>query len=268
MPMETGEGTAAGTKAGRTSSGKAAAETGAKGPRGEKLRRLSPTDEAMYQDLYRAIIEHHLPPGSKLSEDSLAEVFGVSRTRISKVLQRLAHENIVSLYRNRGAFVARPSIVEAREVFAARRLLEAGIITAFADRATPGDLQALGELVRSEQEARTKGDHRTVIKLSGEFHLFIAEGAGNRTLSDFLRELVSRSSLVIALYQAPGGTTCDHNDHAEIIARLAEGDRDGAVAAMTRHLQEIEDDLMLDAVEDGPINLKEVFQRLLAGRSA
>src|SRR6185295_872910 len=56
------------------------------------------------------------------------EIFGLGRTRLRQVLQRLAHERVVTLMPNRGAIVARPSVREAREVFAARRVIEAGVV--------------------------------------------------------------------------------------------------------------------------------------------
>ena len=51
---------------------------------------LHDKDESIFQALMTAIVEHQLLPGSKLPEEALAEVFGVSRTGIRKVLQRLA----------------------------------------------------------------------------------------------------------------------------------------------------------------------------------
>ena len=75
-----------------------------------------------------AIVEHDLAPGTKLPEDTLADTFGVSRTRVRKVLQQLAHEGMVQLERHRGATVARPSAKEARDIFDLRRILEAGMM--------------------------------------------------------------------------------------------------------------------------------------------
>ena len=48
---------------------------------------LHDKDESIYQALMTAIVEHQLPPGSRLPEEALSEVFGVSRTGIRKVLQ-------------------------------------------------------------------------------------------------------------------------------------------------------------------------------------
>src|SRR5690606_12871960 len=80
--------------------------------------------ETIYQRIQTGILERRLLPGAKLAEERLAEVTGASRMRIRQVLARLAHEQIVTLIPNRGAYVASPTVEEAREMFEARRLIE------------------------------------------------------------------------------------------------------------------------------------------------
>ena len=70
-------------------------------------------DESIYQALMTAIVEHQLLPGSRLPEEALAEVFGVSRTGIRKVLQRLNAVQMVTLTPKRGAQVASPTVAPA-----------------------------------------------------------------------------------------------------------------------------------------------------------
>ncbi|PKJ67617.1 GntR family transcriptional regulator, partial [Klebsiella sp. X1-16S-Nf21] len=85
---------------------------------------LQDKDESIYQALMTAIVEHQLPPGSKLPEEALAEVFAVSRTGIRKVLQRLAAVQLVTLTPKRGAHVTSPSVEESQAIFRTRALLE------------------------------------------------------------------------------------------------------------------------------------------------
>ncbi|BCQ38338.1 hypothetical protein ERHA54_09410 [Erwinia rhapontici] len=85
---------------------------------------LSDKDEPIYQALMTAIVEHQLPPGSKLPEEALSEVFGVSRTGIRKVLQRLAAVQMITLTPKRGAQVATPTVEEAQDIFRTRSLIE------------------------------------------------------------------------------------------------------------------------------------------------
>ena len=89
------------------------------------------SDAEMYERVISAILDHKLPPGTKLVEDKLASAFGVSRTRIRPVLVRLANEQVVTLTPNRGATIAQPTEQEAREVFEVRRLIEPSLVERF-----------------------------------------------------------------------------------------------------------------------------------------
>ena len=89
--------------------------------------RTGTQDEIVYAHIFDAILEQRLAPGTKLSEEALGEIFGVSRTIIRRALSRLAHEQVVLLRPNRGAVVASPIIDEARQILFARRTVERAI---------------------------------------------------------------------------------------------------------------------------------------------
>lgn len=216
-------------------------------------------DEAVYRNLYAAIVENHLEPGTKLPEDTLAEAFGVSRTSIRKVLQRLAYERLVDIRLNRGATVAQPTVKEARDVFAARRIVECGVMPQVVAKATPARCDALRDIVRREHEAEARGDRREAIYLSGEFHVQLARVADNEAIADFLAGLVSRSSLVIATYGAPMAGSCRHSEHHDVLDLIASGDVEGARAWMERHLKDVERTVVL-LEEDAPaLDLRKVL---------
>ena len=60
---------------------------------GARADREKTVDE-IYERIYVAILEHRLHPGTKLGEERMADIFGVSRARVREVLARLAHEHI------------------------------------------------------------------------------------------------------------------------------------------------------------------------------
>lgn len=221
-------------------------------------------DATIYDSVYTAIVDQIILPGTKLPEDVLARAFGVSRTRIRKVLLALAHENLslVTLQHNRGASVARPGEQEAREVFAARRVVEAGIIAELARRITADQVAALRRFVVREHAAEAARDRRMAIKLSGEFHLEIARLMRNEPLLVFLRALISRTSLIVAVYEMPGSSLCSHAEHGALLDRLAAHDVTGAVRYMDEHLQRLEDSLDLSAGRRRPVDLQDVFSRM------
>jgi DNA-binding GntR family transcriptional regulator len=241
---------------------------GAKAGPGHKPDRTAIDDATIYDSVYTAIVDHIIMPGTKLPEDVLAKAFGVSRTRIRKVLLALAHENLnlVTLQHNRGASVTKPSVQEARDVFGARRVVETGIAADLARRITPGQIAALRRFVAQEHEAEKIRDRRSAIRLSGEFHMELAKLMQNEPLTVFLRALISRTSLILAIYEMPGNAMCSHEEHGTLLDRLAAHDADGAVRYMEEHLQRLEDGLDLNAAKRRPVDLQDVFTRLATTR--
>jgi DNA-binding GntR family transcriptional regulator len=208
-------------------------------------KRAGKSDERVHQKLYQAIIDHRIAPGTPLQEDALAKAFGLSRTVIRKALQRLAHERLVVLVPNKGAFVAKPSAEEARHVFEARRALERVLVERVIENATDKEIAALVDTARQEKKAAEKGNKDERLKLSGSFHTQLARIGGNPVLTDFLTELVSRTSLIIALYESPGAVPCSHSEHLEIATAIRQRNRARAVQYMNHHLQHIEAQLDL-----------------------
>ena len=213
---------------------------------------------AVHERIWSAIMDHSLPPETRLVESELCQIFGLGRTRLREVLQRLAYERVVTLSRNRGAMVSKPTVREAREVFAARRVLEAHVVDTFLKSGTRKDLKRLQDHVAREDDAWRDNDRRAGLKLSGEFHLLLAESAGNRILLELLRELVSRSSLIIAVYQAPGAAPCPPDAHRELTGMLERRER-AAVRLMTQHLDHVLSELMLEERSSAGVDLKSVF---------
>jgi DNA-binding GntR family transcriptional regulator len=205
-------------------------------------------------------MSHRLPPGTKLTEARLCELFHVSRTIVRKALLRLAHEQILELRPNRGAIVASPSPRDTREIFAARRAIEAAVVPLVVERADKADLDRLRQHVRNEHTALDAGDRSNWIRLTGEFHLALAEVAGNRVLTRYLTELVSQCSLIIALYDAGKSASCDNGEHSGLIGAIAKGDVVHASTMMDRHLLAIEGGLRL-ADEQEKIDLAEILIR-------
>ncbi len=206
-----------------------------KSPVTARLERENAQDE-IYEKIYAAIVEHRLHPGTKLVEERLADIFGASRARIREVLARMAHEQIVELIPQRGAYVAKPSIEQAMHVFEARRLIEPAVVRRLIETLTPERVARLRQHLALEQDARRRDDKRAIVRLSGEFHTLIAEQAGNTALARQMRELATLTCLIIVLYDAPTASTCLADEHAGIIEAIGRRDVAGAEALMLEHL--------------------------------
>jgi len=226
--------------------------------------RVAPSDAEMHGRLFEALLDQRLAPGTRLREDDLAGAFGVSRTRIRQILIRLAGEGLVTLVPNAGARVAEPSAAEAREVFAARRLIEPALLDSFAARADGATLAGLTEFLDAEEAARAGGQRHEAIRMAGRFHLYIAEHAGNATLAEFLRSLVSRTSLVLMRWgpqeiRDEGRGACDCVEHRRVVAALRLKEAGIACEAMLAHLDRLERQLDFSEARERPEGLAKVL---------
>ncbi|GGX84149.1 GntR family transcriptional regulator [Litchfieldella qijiaojingensis] len=215
--------------------------------------------DAIYRSISDAIIEHRLKPGARLREDALSEVFGVSRTGIRKILQRLALEQLVTLTPRRGASVTRPTADEAKDVFEARQMVECGLMPEVARRITAADVRELRDMASRERRALRAGEQSVAIKLSAAFHERLAKLSGNATLAEFVARLCSRSSLILAVYGSAGHLGCESHDHDELIRFLEEGNGERAKAFMSRHLKTIESSLSIVEEADEVPDLHSIF---------
>ena len=220
-------------------------------------------DQKIYEHIFDAILEQRLAPGTKLTEEGLGEVFGVSRTIIRRTLSRLTHEGVVELIPNRGAYVAKPDTDSARQILDARRLIELALVERVAERGpqVKRELKLLRLLIDEEHASSARADTGTAIRLSGEFHLELAQLANNEPLANFLRSLVSQTSLIIAMYQTSQQSNCAIDEHSNLLDAIEQGDKLTALNLMAEHLDHIEARLALVQSEQ-EVDLEKVFGHL------
>ncbi|MEO1317753.1 MAG: GntR family transcriptional regulator [Pseudomonadota bacterium] len=222
------------------------------------------SDEATSADkvaerIAHAILDHRLAPGTKLTEDELATIYGTGRTIVRAALQALAHKGLVEARRNRGAFVAKPSVREAREVLEARALLEPRTAASAAQRARPADIRMLRRHIAEEHAALDAGDTGRAVYLSGEFHMAIARIADQTTIEHFIGTLIARSSLIVALYWRRRDAICESNAHHALVEAIAAGEAQLAEELMTSHLVDLCSSLDLSDRPAAPRSLRDAL---------
>jgi DNA-binding GntR family transcriptional regulator len=201
---------------------------------------MHPQEEAIHQTLTQTLLAGRLAPGTQLVEMRLADIFGVSRERVRKVLHRLGHERLLEVIPNRGCFVSSPTLVQAREIYEARRIIEAGIVASLAGRLLPEQLAELQAHHEAEHAALRAGDRALSIHLSGEFHLLLARFTESAFVLRELQELVSRTAMLVAFFEPATASECACEEHADILGALKNGQVAQAVRAMQAHLSLIE----------------------------
>ena len=201
---------------------------------------------SIVEALTRAIVEHRLLPGAKLAEQKLANHFGVSRTLVRQALFQLSQNRLIRLVPARGAFVAAPSVEEAKQVFAVRRMLESQMVSELVKNITPAKIQSLKAHIQQERDAVAKEDVSGRTELLGDFHVHMAGLMGNQVLAQMLGELISRCALIVLMYQSRSEAQHSTDEHEEIVLALEAKDARKAVQLMSEHLLHVEEGLTFD----------------------
>jgi DNA-binding GntR family transcriptional regulator len=207
--------------------------------------KVSTTDQIV-DSVVTAIVERRLVPGTKLVEQQIADVFSVSRTVVRQALNRLSRDGLVTLEPARGAFVAMPSIEEARQVFQVRRLIEGGLARQLALSITDTQVAQLRAHLRDERHAVTKSDVSGRTRLLADFHVVLARLLGNEVLARLIADLLSRSQLISLMYQSSHSAEHSQSEHVEIVEALQRRDGRAAARLMEQHITSVERNLRLD----------------------
>lgn len=202
--------------------------------------------ERIVASITDAIVERRLMPGTKLAEQKIADIFQVSRTIVRQALNQLSRDHLVTLEPARGAFVATPSIEEARQVFQVRGMLEAALVKQLCASITPGQVQQLRQHLKEEREAVTRTDVPGRTRLLADFHVLLARMLGNEVLAGLLTDLLGRSSLISLMYQSSHSAEHSQDEHEHIVDALEQGDARTAVRLMEKHIANVERNLQFD----------------------
>lgn len=214
----------------------------------------------VYDSLRQAIIEQALKPGVKLPEDSIGETFGVSRTIVRNALVRLDAEGLVDMQPNRGASVAEPTIEEAYDIFQMRQCLEREVMQRLCRMELEPIVKALKSHLVEEEKVLGKDGTRS-IRLAGEFHILLAELTGSQILANYVNEIVSRCSLILARFAQAHSAECGVEEHSEIIEAIARGDADHAITRMHAHLHGVQDRALLNPEDEREENVTAILSR-------
>ena len=152
-----------------------------------------------------------------------------------------------------------PTRRDGEHVFDARRVVECEVARRLAGKLTPAQLTSLRQGVEAEARATRLKDKQEAIRLSGEFHLNLARLSGNPIFVRLLEELLPTTSLLMALYKAPGEPMCVAHSHERLLLVLEAQTGAAAAGEMRRHLGEIERSLARPVSQGAPV-LRDVFR--------
>ena len=201
-------------------------------------RHLSLRDQVL-AELRRRIITADYRPGERLTEDRLAEDFGVSRNPVREALRVVEAEGFVELQPRRGAVVASPDERSMRDMFAARAVLEPLAARIAAERASEEQLRDLRRLLDRARDATEEGDLVQVAELNTELHGAVARMSGNRWLVQFSTSMYRHVHWVFRL-GASARAVHSWEEHVRLVEALESRDPDAAEQAAADHVHAAE----------------------------
>lgn len=221
-------------------------------------RRRRPEDLGITDWLRESIIEGDLPPGARLSETTLGNDLGVSRTPVREALRVLATEELVDWERNRSAVVrtvSNETVVEALDLLGALEMLAAARVVEHADE------EQMARLEVAYARYRRQALDPSVPKYFGvnmHLHLALAEAAGNAMLARFHRIVVTHLIRARHMIDITGYLDSSIRDHGRLMDAIFARDIAVAQLAIAEHVEEMKRNLSLTEAE--PVSGKAIVR--------
>ena len=204
----------------------------------------------VYEELKMQILKGSIIPGTRMMEVELAEEMGVSRTPIREAIRKLEKEGLVTIEPRRGAYASMISTEDMVEILEVRQDLE-GLAAYFAaDRMSDEQMEELRKVSASYDDAVRRGNMEDMIRHDTRFHHVIVESCRNKILVQMieqLQELVLRFRYIY--YDNFRRAENMPEEHAAIVAAIAEGNADKARAAADIHIERLKELVMKEGVQ-------------------
>jgi GntR family transcriptional regulator, transcriptional repressor for pyruvate dehydrogenase complex len=244
------------------------APDGAGGTAVYKLVRTSRLYEQIVQQIEESILKGALKPGDQLpAERDLAQRFGVSRTAVREAVKALREKGLVEAYSGRGTFITDGTSHAVRQsldlmvkigqpegsthLAEVRAILEPEIAALAASRAQESDLATMREAVAVMDRAGQDPD--TYIEADLDFHLALAEAAGNPLILSLIDSIVGLlREQRLRIFKVPGGPERGQVHHKRILDAMERRDAEKAREAMKAHLEQVRQDSLVSSDKRAP----------------
>lgn len=194
-------------------------------------------DKSVVQDLRRKIVAWDYPPDFQLVEESLCEIYGVSRSPIRQALSHLVAEGLVVHLPRRGFRVKQLHIKEIEELYEFRFALEMHIVRGLSQRGLPQDVYESLYHTWSNIENKQTLTHSQLAQLDEDFHTALTAAYGNQLLLAEMRAINERIFVFREIdFKSSGRLEETQTEHLEILERLVARDRQGVEKILQRNL--------------------------------
>ncbi|MDF2923814.1 MAG: GntR family transcriptional regulator [Paenibacillaceae bacterium] len=199
-----------------------------------------PLKEKAYHELRKAILNREFRTGEFLTERTLVEKLGMSRTPIRAALERLEVEGHVSYTPNKGIFITELSIERVIHFFDFRVAVESHVVRKLAGQKLPeAEVQWFRDSLEQQRACVETNDSAQFTVHDSEFHRRLAQVYGNTEIVQTMDRLQDRLFQIglSVLQKDPARIMTSCEDHARIFALIEAGEAEAAVGKMVDHLE-------------------------------
>lgn len=213
--------------------------------------------KGIYTILHDMVISFQFPPGSKISETSVAESLGVSRTPVRQALQELVTQKLLVKRPSKGFFSRK---IEKEEIFALyeiRECIEMKAVELAAKRASDEELQGLYQLWNEGSKLPETTPTEILHKRDRDFHMYIADISNNQQIVELLQNINDRIYFVRWIDMTDRAHKTQR-EHKEIARLLLERRGEEAARVMQQHINK--------RMEDIVSGIREAYARIFTGQ--
>jgi len=193
----------------------------------------------VYERILLDLVLGELAPGARLDEQSLAARYEAGLAGVRDALGRLALEGLVIRRARSGTLVAPLDLVELRQGYEARALIEPHCAGLAARHASKAEAQAIFDAFEGGEEAARNRDLPLLVAMDQRFHAAVARASQNLSLARILIPLQHKAAR-FWVFSFNGATEdellADIEQHRDVARVIASRDVEGARAAMMRVL--------------------------------
>mgnify|MGYP000851669415 CR=1 FL=1 len=195
---------------------------------------------ALYDDLKRLILTMEIDPDADLDETRLSNQYGLSRTPVREVFQRLAGEGYLEIIEKRGVRVSPMNHHSLRNFFLVAPMIYAAVGRLAVQNGKPAQLKALKETQKRFRKAVRSRDNQALVLENNRFHEIMGEMAANPYLQPSLGRLLIDHSRIGHTFFRP------RNEDMERRLSRAADHHDAFIAALEEHNEQAVVDLVFE----------------------
>ena len=194
---------------------------------------LLPLGSQAYQHLLKEILAGKRPEGERISEESIAMDFGISRTPAREALMRLSADGLVERTARKGCRIRRVNQETQRDLFECRAMLEAMALRLGFDGISIPKLKKIKSALLA---AKRLGDPAASLKADEELHELILEACPNRTLAEVTGRLRQQCQAFRALRALSTEANAISEERLAIVRAILAGERTLAESLLSAHI--------------------------------